>query len=474
MEVINTLFKLAGTNQEHAQSAQPEPMIEEYFTTGYTPAEPIVVEEYFTRGVSSETIYVKDEEYDPASNWVVPKREEPKSPGPMVWLNESSADNGPNYKRVDRVTGETSLVTRDREDVRKMSLMLMDKHQDMLRGELLNFQNNINKSGSCLMCRKVKCTTVKSPCCGLDFCNTCITVMGRRFHAKNFDINKPMESDLINNESPIKEVPECPFCGNDFFNEDCQFSKIFMRDLLERCENDCGMEQFYIAKLKKRCAKRTKRINKNKRLAKDLSKKISHKIFRRIESEAGKISPGARGKFVANKIRENKGKVDFSVMTQKYYHYSAVDMVRYGCGLSGLTQVLDAEPRLTNGSCKDHKDDGFGIIPVHKHAYTGNFEPAILKLAIEREEFDIFNAVDNELNTVVHDIMNMPHPNGSDKYLPFLEKNVNLFSSVMDQQNDRGYTPRTLAKFGIMSCDKCDGNTCERGRILKEKYNVTV
>lgn len=88
--------------------------------------------------------------------------------------------------------------------------------------------------------------------------------------------------------------------------------------------------------------------------------------------------------------------------------------------------------RLINGSCKDYKDDGFGIIFVYKYVYIGNFELVIFILVIEREEFDIFNVVDNELNIVVYDIMNMFYLNGSDKYLFFFEKNVNLFLSVMD------------------------------------------
>lgn len=49
-------------------------------------------------------------------------------------------------------------------------------------------------------------------------------------------------------------------------------------------------------------------------MVKDLLKKIFYKIFRWIESEVGKISFGVCGKFVVNKIRENKGKVDFFVM----------------------------------------------------------------------------------------------------------------------------------------------------------------
>lgn len=71
------------------------------------------------------------------------------------------------------------------------------------------------------MCCKVKCIIVKLLCCGLNFCNICIMVMGRCFYVKNFDINKLMESDFINNELLIKEVLECLFCGNDVFNEDC-------------------------------------------------------------------------------------------------------------------------------------------------------------------------------------------------------------------------------------------------------------
>lgn len=128
MEVINILFKFVGINQEYVQFVQFELMIEEYFIIGYIFVELIVVEEYFMRGVFSEIIYVKDEEYDLVSNWVVLKREELKLFGLMVWLNELLVDNGLNYKRVDRVIGEMLLVICDREDVCKMLLMLMDKY----------------------------------------------------------------------------------------------------------------------------------------------------------------------------------------------------------------------------------------------------------------------------------------------------------------------------------------------------------